>query len=40
MRALENGIPIAVVNVDYDSIGVDLPEAVVRVEKILRKPWP
>ena len=36
LRALENGIQIAVVQVDYDSIGVDVPEDVGRVEKILR----
>ncbi|TAL07056.1 MAG: 3-deoxy-manno-octulosonate cytidylyltransferase [Verrucomicrobia bacterium] len=36
LRALENGIPIAVVKVDYDSVGVDVPEDVARVEKILR----
>ena len=35
LRALENGIPIAVVKVDYDSIGVDMPEDVARVEKII-----
>ena len=35
LRALENGIQIAVVTVDYDSIGVDLPEDVARVENIL-----
>jgi len=35
LRALENGIQIAVVNVDYDSVGVDTPEDVKRVEKIL-----
>ena len=35
LRALENGIGIAVVKVDYDSIGVDMPEDVKRVEKIL-----
>ncbi len=35
LRALENGIAIAVVTVNYDSIGVDLPEDVARVEKIL-----
>ena len=35
LRALENGIPIAVVQVDYDSVGVDMPEDVARVEKIL-----
>jgi 3-deoxy-manno-octulosonate cytidylyltransferase (CMP-KDO synthetase) len=35
LRALENGIAIAVVRVKYDSIGVDLPADVKRVEKIL-----
>ena len=35
LRALENGIQIAVVEVDYDSIGVDMPEDVAKVEKIL-----
>ena len=37
LRALENGIAIAVVQVDYDSIGVDVPEDVARVEAMLRK---
>ena len=37
LRALENGIQIAVVKVNYDSIGVDLPEDVARVEKILNR---
>ena len=37
LRALENGIGIAVVKVDYDSIGVDAPEDVKRVEAILQK---
>ena len=36
LRALENGIQIAVVKVDYDSVGVDAPEDVARVEKLLR----
>ena len=36
LRALDNGIGIAVVKVDYDSIGVDLPEDVARVEAILK----
>jgi 3-deoxy-manno-octulosonate cytidylyltransferase (CMP-KDO synthetase) len=36
LRALENGIGIAVVQVDYDSIGVDVPEDVARVEQLLR----
>ena len=35
LRALENGIQIAVVKVNYDSVGVDVPEDVARVEKIL-----
>jgi 3-deoxy-manno-octulosonate cytidylyltransferase (CMP-KDO synthetase) len=37
LRALENGISIAVVKVAYDSVGVDLPEDVGRVEKLLAK---
>jgi 3-deoxy-manno-octulosonate cytidylyltransferase (CMP-KDO synthetase) len=37
LRALENGIGIAVVKVDYDSMGVDVPEDVKRVEEILSK---
>ena len=36
LRALENGIGIAVVQVDYDSVGVDVPEDVARVEALLR----
>jgi len=35
LRALDNGIQIAVVRVDYDSIGVDVPEDVARVERLL-----
>jgi len=35
LRALEHGIAIAVVKVDYDSVGVDVLEDVARVEKIL-----
>jgi len=35
LRALENGIPIAVVRVAYDSVGVDTPGDVQRVEAIL-----
>jgi len=35
LRALDNGIGIAVVKVEYDSVGVDMPEDVARVEKIL-----
>ena len=37
LRALENGIQIAVVKVKYDSVGVDVPEDVARVEKLLRR---
>jgi 3-deoxy-manno-octulosonate cytidylyltransferase (CMP-KDO synthetase) len=36
LRALENGIQIAMVKVDYDSVGVDVPEDVERVEKLLK----
>ena len=36
LRALENGITIAVVKVNYDSAGVDTPEDVARVEARLR----
>jgi 3-deoxy-manno-octulosonate cytidylyltransferase (CMP-KDO synthetase) len=35
LRALENGIQIAVVRVPYDSIGVDMPEDVAKVEQLL-----
>jgi 3-deoxy-manno-octulosonate cytidylyltransferase (CMP-KDO synthetase) len=35
LRALENGIGIAVVRVAHDSIGVDVPADVERVEKLL-----
>jgi 3-deoxy-manno-octulosonate cytidylyltransferase (CMP-KDO synthetase) len=37
LRALENGIDIAVVRVDYDSVGVDVPADVLRVEKLLKR---
>jgi 3-deoxy-manno-octulosonate cytidylyltransferase (CMP-KDO synthetase) len=33
LRALEHGILIAVVKVDYDSVGVDVPADVARVER-------
>ncbi len=36
LRALENGIAIAVVTVEYDSVGVDVPGDVRRVEKALQ----
>ncbi len=35
LRALKNGVQIAVVTVAYDSVGVDVPEDVVRVENII-----
>jgi 3-deoxy-manno-octulosonate cytidylyltransferase (CMP-KDO synthetase) len=35
LRALENGLSIAVVQVQYDSLGVDVPADAARVEKIL-----
>ncbi len=35
LRALENGIQIAVVQVNYDSVGVDVPGDVERVERLL-----
>lgn len=37
LRALENGIRIAVAQVDYDSVGVDVPEDVARVEALLKR---
>ncbi len=37
LRALENGIGIAVVKVSYDSVGVDVPADVKRVEMLLKK---
>jgi 3-deoxy-manno-octulosonate cytidylyltransferase (CMP-KDO synthetase) len=35
LRALENGVQIAVVKVEYQSVGVDTPEDAARVEKWL-----
>jgi 3-deoxy-manno-octulosonate cytidylyltransferase (CMP-KDO synthetase) len=37
LRALENGIEIGVVKVDYDSVGVDVPADVARVERLLKR---
>jgi 3-deoxy-manno-octulosonate cytidylyltransferase (CMP-KDO synthetase) len=37
LRALENGVPIAVVKVDYESVGVDVPSDVARVEQLLHR---
>lgn len=36
LRALEHGVGIGVVAVDYDSVGVDVPADVERVERLLR----
>jgi len=36
LRALENGIPIAVVQTKYDSVGVDVPGDLARVEQLLK----
>ncbi|HEV2393966.1 MAG TPA: 3-deoxy-manno-octulosonate cytidylyltransferase [Verrucomicrobiae bacterium] len=36
LRALENGISIAVITVEYDSVGVDVPADIIRVEQLLR----
>jgi 3-deoxy-manno-octulosonate cytidylyltransferase (CMP-KDO synthetase) len=40
LRALEHGIPITVIQVDYDGVGVDTPEDVAKVEALLRRAWP
>ena len=37
LRALDNGIAIAVVRVNYDCVGVDVPADVARVEAMLAK---
>ena len=37
LRALENGISIAVAVVDHDSLGIDTPEDLQRVHEILMK---
>ena len=37
LRALEHGVQIAVVRVDSDSIGVDVPADVERVERLLKE---
>jgi len=36
LRALENGMPILTIEVDYSGIGVDTPEDLKRVEQIMR----
>jgi len=37
LRALDNGIPIAVVKVEHESVGVDAPEDVEWIERFLKK---
>jgi 3-deoxy-manno-octulosonate cytidylyltransferase (CMP-KDO synthetase) len=37
LRALESGIAIAVVKVNYDSVGVDVPADLERVERLLKR---
>ena len=37
LRALENGYPIAVVDTEYASVGVDTPEDLKRVEMLLQQ---
>jgi 3-deoxy-manno-octulosonate cytidylyltransferase (CMP-KDO synthetase) len=37
LRALENGVEIGVVRVNYNSVGVDVPEDVARVERLLNR---
>ncbi len=36
LRALENGMPIRVIETTYRSVGVDVPEDIAKVEKLLR----
>jgi 3-deoxy-manno-octulosonate cytidylyltransferase (CMP-KDO synthetase) len=41
LRALEYGYPIRVVETKYDSIGVDTPEDLARIERMLAATaWP
>ena len=40
LRALDHGIELAVVQVRYDSVGVDVPADVARVERLLREGQP
>ena len=35
LRAIENGIPIKVIETEYEAIGVDVPEDIFKVERVL-----
>ena len=35
LRAIENGIPIKVIETEYEAVGVDVPEDISKVEKLL-----
>ena len=37
LRALEHGYRIKVIDTEYDTVGVDTPEDIQRVEKLLRE---
>jgi 3-deoxy-manno-octulosonate cytidylyltransferase (CMP-KDO synthetase) len=37
MRIIDNGLPIEVLKTDHQTIGVDIPEDISRVEKELAK---
>jgi len=37
LRLLENGFKIKVINTNYDSVGVDTPEDVMKIEKLLEE---
>ncbi len=39
LRALENGYRIKVLETEYDSIGVDLPEQIEKAETIIKRQW-
>jgi 3-deoxy-manno-octulosonate cytidylyltransferase (CMP-KDO synthetase) len=37
LRALENGMTIAVIETEHQTVGVDVPSDVKKVEKVLRQ---
>ncbi|MEW5946023.1 MAG: 3-deoxy-manno-octulosonate cytidylyltransferase [bacterium] len=37
LRALENGIPVHMIETDYTGVGVDVPEDIPRIERLLRE---